>query len=133
MIDYVWKNGKWCYKSKTETPGEVTVRVDKGHREVIERLEPCEARETVGAWIALDGNTEKQAEIHKEKTLAFSAQMNRAKLMQSESRDAVETTIMKTLEYPMEAVTLSEQQWRSIMWPIWKTMLPKMGINRYFP
>ena len=59
--------------------------------------------------------------------------MKGAKLSQFECRDAVETTIYKSVEYPMEAVTLTEKQWQSIMWPLWKTMLPKMGINRYFP
>ena len=44
LIDYAWKNGKWRYKSKAETPGNLTVRVDKGHREVIERLEPASAQ-----------------------------------------------------------------------------------------
>ena len=71
LIDYEWKKGKWVYKTIDDTPGDITVRVDKGHREVIQRLEPQEARETVGVWLAMDGNNIKQAEVHKEKTLAF--------------------------------------------------------------
>ena len=49
----------------------------------------------------LDGNKVKQAEAHKEKMLAFAAQMKGAKLSQFECRDAVETAIYKSLEYPL--------------------------------
>ena len=45
LIDYEWKKGKWEYKTIEDTPGDLTVRVDQGHREVIQRLEPHEAHE----------------------------------------------------------------------------------------
>ena len=55
MIDYKWKNGKWEYKTIEDTPGDLTARVDQGHRKVIQRLEPHEAHETVGVWLAMAG------------------------------------------------------------------------------
>ena len=61
---------------------------------MIQRLEPSEARETVGVWLAMDDNKVKQAKVHKGKTLAFAAQMKGAKLSQFECRDAVVSTIL---------------------------------------
>ena len=40
---------------------------------------------------------------------------------------------MKTLEYPMEAMSLTRQQWDYIMAPILKVALPRSGIVRTFP
>jgi len=46
---------------------------------------------------------------------------------------ALKSTIMKSLEYPMECVSLSEFQWQFILAPIpWYT-LPKARINQNFP
>ena len=66
---------------------------------------------------------ETQSETLKEKKLSFAAEMRGAKLTQRECREAVKLTITKTVEYAMEATMLSEKQWQSIMWPVWKTML----------
>ena len=43
---------------------------------------------------------------------------------------AVKTTIMKSLGYPLAALTLTEKQCDRIMLPIKKWTLPKMGIVR---
>ena len=40
---------------------------------------------------------------------------------------------MKSLEYSLPAMTLSKEDCVSITWPMFKSILPKAGINRYFP
>ena len=46
---------------------------------------------------------------------------------------ALETTIMKSLEYPLPALTLTETECTSIMHPILKAALPKTSISQSFP
>ena len=43
---------------------------------------------------------------------------------------SVRTKIMKTLEYPTAAITLTEKECDKLMTIILNTALPKMGINR---
>lgn len=45
----------------------------------------------------------------------------------------MQSTIMKTLEYPMEAISLNNKDWNNIMTPILVNTLPKSGINQNFP
>jgi hypothetical protein len=40
---------------------------------------------------------------------------------------------MKTLEYPMEALSMTRKQWDYVMSPIIRSVLPKSGIARTFP
>jgi hypothetical protein len=40
---------------------------------------------------------------------------------------------MKTMEYPLTAVTISESQWNSLMAPVIKTVLQKTGFAATFP
>jgi hypothetical protein len=46
---------------------------------------------------------------------------------------ALNMTILKTLEYPMVATTISEKLWEYIMAPILQAGLPRLGIARNFP
>ena len=40
LINFKWKDRKWEYKTIADTPGELTVPVDQGHRETIQRTTP---------------------------------------------------------------------------------------------
>ena len=44
---------------------------------------------------------------------------------------ALQTMVMKSLEYPLPALTLTENECKEIMWIVLKTFLPNAGVNRY--
>jgi hypothetical protein len=46
---------------------------------------------------------------------------------------AFNNTIMKTLEYPMIAISLSRKQWDKLMSPLFAAILPKAKISKHFP
>jgi hypothetical protein len=46
---------------------------------------------------------------------------------------AINTTIMKTLEYPMMATMLTESDWEYILVPLLAAGLPRAGLTRTFP
>ena len=81
----------------------------------------------------MDGNNKEQIRQMKLKATAFADQIRSSTLSHSESWHALKTTIMKTMEYPMEAINLTKKQWDSIMTPILRCALPKSGISRTFP
>jgi hypothetical protein len=40
---------------------------------------------------------------------------------------------MKTMEYPMVAISLTRDQWDEVMKPLLQAVLPRIGITRSFP
>jgi hypothetical protein len=46
---------------------------------------------------------------------------------------AVQSTIFRTLAYPLPALNLSKKEWDGIMSPLLATVLPCLGICRHFP
>ena len=84
-------------------------------------------------FIAIDGNQQAQvANLHKKAEL-FAEQVRTGFVCQDEAWHSLNLTIMKTLEYPMEAICLSKAQWEYIMTPILKSVLPQSSIISNFP
>ena len=133
LIHFIWRNNQWTYASKADTPGELSVCGVSGHREALERVEPCEARKTLGIWLAMDGNNSTQVTKMRKKGQLFADHIRTSNLNPSKSWHAFKTTIMKTFEYPMEALNLTKAEWNTILEPVLKVCLPKSGIVRTFP
>jgi hypothetical protein len=64
LIDFIWTGKDWKYASTADVPGELTIRsVDGTGRENLKRYEVDHAEETLGVYLAMDGNNQKQCEI----------------------------------------------------------------------
>jgi hypothetical protein len=61
LVNFKWTNGIWRYCYSSETPATLTVRDIKGNIEELTRLEPNEAKTTLGVDLAPDGNLQQQA------------------------------------------------------------------------
>ena len=133
LVDYQWKNNKWCNKSIADAPGNITVRDASGERVALERCEVSEARETIGVFLAMDGNFRTQVEQLRAKAALFADCVRSRRISKTEIWIAIHTTIMKTLEYPMVAVSLTMKQWNYILAPVLKHALPRTGLVRTFP
>ena len=64
-IDFSRTNGKWRYRTKEELEGELTAIDTHETRQIIKQLETSEAYETLGVWLAADGNHSKELKILK--------------------------------------------------------------------
>jgi hypothetical protein len=133
LIDFRWVNNTWKYASIADIPGDIIVRDADGQRKILPRLEPSEAIETLGIFISMDGNQRAEVEKLRGKTEEFADCIRTGFVTRDEAWTALNSTIMKTLEYPMDAINLSKQQWDYIMKPLLKSTLPKAGIVRSFP
>jgi hypothetical protein len=99
----------------------------------VRRMNPHDAEETLGVWIAPDGNTEIQCKKLLEKAIMWADQMRTGLIRREETWLALQSTIWQTLCYPLNAMNLSMQQCNAIMSPILNYALPAMGICRNFP
>jgi hypothetical protein len=114
-------------------PGNLQVNDCSGERIVLERIEPTEARETLGVFLAMDGNNKRHIQELQSKAETYGKHMTKGFVNKFEAWHALKSTILMTLQYPLEILSLTQEQWQHILAPIMLTNLPKAGFMRHFP
>jgi hypothetical protein len=72
LMHFIFENNGWQYAKIDETPGTITIRDIQGTgREELDRLEVHEARESLGVFIAMDGNLKAQTTALWEKAVKW--------------------------------------------------------------
>ena len=133
MIDYVYSSHTWQYRTKEQLKGDISVQVDNDVRERLERLEPHSAKETLGIFVAMDGNSKDEINHLLTKTRQMAEYLRTANITKTETWYTFTAAFMKTLEYPMEAICLTREQWEKVMSPLLSIVLQKSGITQVFP
>jgi len=133
LIDFTWTAGRWRYKTIAECQGDLSVKDIHGKRSVLRRYEVSEAQETLGVYLAPDGNH--QAQIKKMITAAqkWADAMRSGSISRLDVHLSLISTIWRTLLYPLPALNLSKEDCEKIMSPILHYCLPAMGFCRNFP
>ncbi len=60
LVSFKWSGTSWSYANIQDSPGELYVNDISEARKAIKRLEPHQAYETLGVYLAPDGNLEHQ-------------------------------------------------------------------------
>ena len=87
----------------------------------------------VGVFLAPDGNNKAQVEKMTTKAISAGEKNKFSNLERNSAWTALQSTTMKSLQYPLPALTLSSTECTKIMWNALKRVLPKCGINRRIP
>ena len=87
----------------------------------------------LGVFLAPDGNNKWQIKEMKKKTEYLGELVRTGHLDKHEAWSSLTLVAMKSIEYPLPAFTLTEDDCTKIMWPLLKSYLPKTGVNRHFP
>ena len=133
FVDFKWNQGKPSYKTIQETPAGITIRGINGQIQPLRQLQPWEAERTLGVRLAPDGNMKSQAIYMRQTAEKWSDAIRSGHLPRHLIWQAMHTTILKTMSYPLPATTLTESQCDHIMAPILQACLPRSGIVRTFP
>ena len=131
-IDFKWNHGKWSYRNKHDFQQELFAIDTSGTRQKIKQLDVSDAYETLGVFITADGNHREQLKIMKEQARDWADRLRTSFLSENEAVQALHSTILKKLEYPLLAMSLSREECDSILQPIFQAALPKARINRNF-
>jgi len=83
LINFKWDQNKWRYKTGTELPGQLTATDNNNNIITIPQLEPLEARQKLGVWIAPDGNNIPKATHLRMVAAEWQKQMVKAKVNRS--------------------------------------------------
>ena len=131
MISFDWDKDKWSYAdNSTKKNIKMTVKNDKEQREELTLLPPHKAKEMLGVNLAPDGNHKEQLDIVKEKMRKYAEYIRVGHVNRHEAWTSLSMMALKSLEYILPAMTLSETECNDIMKPVLKQFLPKIGINR---
>ena len=131
-IDFHWSNGEWSYKTIQDINRTLTARDTHHIRQTVKQLETDKAYETLGVFLAPDGNLTEEIKQLKLVSQEWADRIRISFLRDDEAAQALRTTIYKKLEYPLLALDLTEKECNSIMQPVLHAALPKARLNRHF-
>jgi hypothetical protein len=133
LVSFKWTGTSWSYAGINDSPGDLYINDIFGARKVVKRLEPYQAYETLGVFLAPDGNLKAQLQKMKNVAIKWADNLRTGSLGRCEVWIALQSTILRTLNYPLPALRLTKAQCNSILAPILQYCLPEMGICRNFP
>ena len=131
-VDFVWKKGVYTLADGGKT-GDIVAHDENGTKISLSYLLHNSATKMLGVWLAPDGSHTKQIEMMKSKAMDWADYIRTGHLSPSDTWVALSTTIWRTLEYPLAALMLSDDDLKSTVWPIISVVLPKMGMSRCLP
>ena len=132
LICFHWKQGKWkCIDEGSAF--DLRVRNKNGIEESLKYLPGHEAREMLGVYIAPSGQQSKQIEEMKKKATAWGRLVTKGSLLHHEAWTTLNTTILKSLEYPLAATSLSKTDLRGVVAPALTAGLQASGLSHSFP
>ena len=132
-IDFKKKEQKLKYTPATEIEQQFTVKDQNEEIKPLQKVDLSEGREMLGIFLASDGNNNKVVERLTAKAQEWHDNILLGHISRDLAWQASQTTIMKTLEYPLVALTLSEEDCNKIMKPVKTATLAKTSINRNYP
>jgi len=133
LVSFVWNGSSWQYATIQDSPGQLQVNDISDHRKTIKRLETHEAYETLGVFLAPDGNSHAQFEKMCKAVVTWVDSLRTGNISRDEVWLALQSTILRTLNYPLPALRLTNTQCEAIMAPLLQYCLPALGICRNFP
>jgi hypothetical protein len=107
-IDFKWNKQKqlWEYKQISELPGALTLKDHSRTTVTLTRLEAHEARETLGLWIAMDGNQTSQVTAIQKKIDNWADKITTKQLTRTEAWISLRVGVSKAIRYPLAATGL---------------------------
>ena len=133
-IDFKFdEQGRWSYKSTEEIDFQFTVKDHKDNVCILTQVEPDIGKETLGVYLSPNGNNTQATEAMKAKAEKWRSMVAAGHLKKKLAWQAWETTIIKSLEYPLPALSLSKAECKEIMKPVLKIALPKTTLASSFP
>jgi hypothetical protein len=133
LIDFTWHNGYWRYKTNEECPGSLHAFYIHADRKQLKHIPVSKAAETLGVHLAANSDTSAQMLHLETKVREWVDKMKAGVLTRQEMWVALQSTIWRTLLYPLPATNLSKKQCKKIMSILLQFALPTLGICHSFP
>ena len=127
-MNYVWKKGNWIVIDPDIDLDLIATDMN-GERMALSHLKCDEAAEMMGVWMAPNENMKKLISVLKSRAVKWGGRVRRFKSSRKETWIALHTNISARLKYPLPSCTLTEKEFKSIMFPAIKVALPRSVIT----
>ena len=108
MIAFKWHNDGWRHMKKAELEGELTMKNPITRTPtIVQRIEPSDTKETLGVYLAGDGNNKEQIKNLREKSQKYAQCVKSGFITKYDINHALRTTIWKSLKYLILATNIS--------------------------
>jgi hypothetical protein len=125
--------GKWHYRKTDDIDYQFTVPDCDDNLQNLDMLDPSEGRCTLGVHLAPDGNNVSAIHHLRRKAEEWRDHIKTGHLNKRDAWLATETTIMRSLLYPLPALTLTEKECNHIMAPVLEAGLQSSAICKNYP
>lgn len=133
LIEFDPDSDKPAYLPATDDQSPLTVLDAQGIRQTLQRLAPDQSERTLGVRISPTGDRTKQFEYMLSQATSWADHIRSGGLPRPLVEQALRTTILKTLEYPLPVTSLNREECDKIMSKLFMSALPRMGMSRNFP
>ena len=136
LTEFQWhEDGKW---SLVENKADIYIYIyiyvsSKTDQTKVDRLPSDMASRILGVWLAPNGDSTTQTKELLALTTAWADRVRTGHLKQGDAWTYHQTTIQKSLEYPLLATTLSEEQCRKVEQPALTVALHSSSLPSNFP
>jgi hypothetical protein len=110
LVSFKWTGTFWRYASIQDSPGKLKVYDIHNNRKTIKRLEPGQAYETQGMFLAPDGNLEEQFKKLHTAATTLADGLRTGTITRDEVWLALQSTILRTPAYPLPALRITKAQ-----------------------
>ena len=132
LVQFDWVDGEWSYSSDMQD-AVISVKDLKGKQTQLQLLDPHEAKRMLGVFLAIDGSNDVQIKQMRKVAEVWYEKVRVGHLSRYDAWLALQSTVMKTIEYPLLALTLTEAECTHIMAPLLTGGLPKIGCCKSMP
>ena len=132
LLSFHWDHdGKRKYTSIPQSPASLSIPDYRLEVHTIARHEPHIGKKGLGVYLAPDGNNIDEFKYLETKELEWCGKIATSFLSPSAAYLGLCSTIMASLRYPLAARTFTEKECDKLEVLLYKTILPKMGVNRH--
>jgi hypothetical protein len=115
------------------TPGSLRIKDHQRINTLIERLKVDEARQTLGLWITMNGNQNRQELELIATVLEWANKIRTKQLARTEAWLSLRMGIAKALQYPLAATNMSKTECTPIDKKLMQAALPALGFPVSYP
>ena len=121
-------SGEYFFEKVEDLGFKLTVKNHEDIREDLDLIDADVGRETLGMFIAPDGTMRDQVKAMKSKVTTWTAHVRTGTIPPRDALRCISSTIMKTLEYPICATTLTRKECNKLVKPIHDAAFPKVRL-----
>ena len=130
LIDFERRKGKWCYKPTSANPGELLLfNDDTGTKDPVPRKTPHQAGQALGILSRPDGAMHDEVKHLRAKGQVWADGLRSRRIRKDDAWYCVNSSILRAIQYPLTATSLTRDQCSKVMAPILKALLASVRVQ----